>query len=136
MSASSEENITKYALRITERTQREIEEAHSWLASLTDERVAEEWEDGLYEELLTLSIFPNRCVVADESRHFPKIMVRQTVYRRRPHSSAAYRILFRVQDETDDGPIVRIMHIRHAARRPITRAEAREIAGDADVGLR
>jgi hypothetical protein len=32
-----------------------------------------------------------------------------------------------VRDESEDGPRVTITHIRHASRKPITRAEAKNI---------
>lgn len=47
------------------------------------------------------------------------------MYRRRP-GSPAYRVLFTIVEEEGEPPFVRIVHVRHGARRPMTRAEARE----------
>jgi hypothetical protein len=54
------------------------------------------------------------------------------VYRRPGSSpnSVAYLVLFTVEDNTPDGPRVTILHVRHAARKPLSRAEARAIQNE------
>jgi len=55
--------------------------------------------------------------------------VRRLVYRRPGSSrtSPVYLVLYSVEDATLDGPLVSILSVRHAARKPLTRDEARAI---------
>ena len=50
-----------------------------------------------------------------------------------PPSAAflVYRIFYTSHKFTEDAPYVYILHFRHASRKPMTRAEAREIDKDA-----
>lgn len=113
-----------YALRISARARADIEEAAMRFANLSGEQVANEWRDGLYEAIRPLATTPRRQV-AEESLRFRQ-EVRQLVYRRRP-GAVAYRILFTIREPEEDAPYVRILHVRHGAQRPVTRAEARAI---------
>src|SRR5437879_960190 len=64
----------------------------------------------LEDEIASLAAFPERSPLAPESAQFP-VEVRQLLYGRKPH---VYRILYTIEGET-----VKILHIRHARRRPI-----------------
>ncbi len=44
--------------------------------------------------------------------------------------SATYHIFFTVAEAEEDAPYVYILHVRHGARKPMTRAEARKIEED------
>ena len=46
---------------------------------------------------------------------------------RRSAVSVAYLVFFSVTDEGEDGPTVSVIHIRHGSRKPMTRAETRQI---------
>ena len=92
------------------------------------EQIADAWRDGLGEAIATLATWPRRCPIVPESSRF-RNEVRQLLYRRTA-SSVAYRILFTVQDDSPDGPVVVILALRHGSARPITRAEAREIEAE------
>ena len=46
---------------------------------------------------------------------------------RRTAGGPAYRVLFVLRENSDDAPTVTIIHVRHAAHKPMTRKEAREI---------
>ena len=45
---------------------------------------------------------------------------------RRERFGPYYRF-YRLRDDTEDGPRVSTVHLRHTSRKPITRAEARDI---------
>lgn len=123
------EHLAVYAVRITARAKRDIQEALLRMADLSGSPVARSWIIELYDAFATLGTLPRRCPVATEANLFPShYEVRQLQYRR-AGSTAVYRILFRVRDETEDGPVVSILHVRHAARKPMTRREAKEIQG-------
>lgn len=72
------------------------------------------WFLALEEAIASLGEFPKRCPLAPENARFP-FEVRQLLYGRKPH---VYRILF-----TIDAEIVKILHIRHARRKPIAKQQ-------------
>ena len=115
-----------YDVRLSERAQRDIDFATVHFAETASVQIAISWRDGLIEFLESLCTFPRRFPVAPERF---QVEIRQALYRRQK-SRVAYRILFQItgEDETaNQTPTVRILHIRHAAARPITRKEARAI---------
>ena len=82
----------------------------NWLISQHAGDTGIRWFLALEEAITSLSKLPERCTLAPESTCFP-FEVRQLLYGHKPH---VYRILF-----TIDADVVRILHIRHARRRPI-----------------
>jgi len=121
------DDVPAYALRVSPQAQRDIMEAASRLASLAqDPEAGERWGDALYDELAKLATLPRRVAVAErETRLFGQQM-RQMVYRQSA-SSAAYLVFFSLTEEGEDGPTLNVVHIRHGGRKPLTRAEARQI---------
>ncbi len=120
-----------YALRFSPRALADIEAAFERLLFLTGVAAAIAWKDGLFDAAATLATNPRRLAVAPESRFFTRRFssgdgVRQLLYRRTP-ASPFYRLFFVATDDTDDGPTVILLHLRHGARRPLTRSEAQEI---------
>lgn len=113
-----------YALRLTPRAAADIDTAYARFVELTDEEIAGDWKAGLLEAMAPLAFMPHRQIAPEQARF--KQELRQIVYRRRT-GSVAYRVLFTIVDSEDDAPHVRILHVRHGAARPMTRAEAREI---------
>lgn len=79
----------------------------------------------MFAAISSLATLPRRCVLAREERFFLR-EVRQLVFRGTA-GSAAYRVLFRVADGGQDAPTVFVLHVRHSARVPLTRAEARDV---------
>lgn len=123
---SSEESPTLFAIRLTERAQRNIDAATVRFAETVSPEVAIEWRDGLYQVLASLAIFPRRYPTPPET--FGR-EVRQLVYRR-SGSAAAYRIFFAITGEnpgTADAPTVTVLHLRHAASKTLTRGEIRDM---------
>ncbi len=114
-----------YAIRYRRRAQTEAEELLVSLAERTDLDQAISWHLGLQNALATLATFPKRLPIADESRFFQN-EVRVLLYRQ-TSKGTAYRIFYTIVESEEDAPYVYILHIRHGARKPITRAEARKI---------
>ncbi len=75
-----------------------------------------------------LSSYPERCAAARESWLFQS-EVHVALYSLSPRSSV-YRILFTIQEANGDPATVYILSVRHGARKPMTRAEAREVEKD------
>lgn len=92
------------------------------------EQRALEWHQGLYTAISGLTQNPRRYAVQSaESKKIGR-EVRREIYRHTPRNRAtAYYLFYMVQDETDDGPLVTVVHIRHTSRKPMTRAEAKNI---------
>lgn len=125
MSASNEEPVI-YAVRSKELAVRDINAAYVRLAEITSPDKADAWQDGLREAFASLATLPSRCPLAPEK--FQR-EVRYLLYRRSPNS-AAYRILFYISGEaaaSPDAPTVNIIHVRHAAMKPLTPKQARQI---------
>lgn len=114
-----------YAIRIHPLAAQDIIMAHARLAELTDEDHAADWYRGLQAKQATLATLPNRYPLAVENRLF-RVEVRVALYQF-GSSRALHRILFSVIESTEDAPYVHILHVRHGARKPMTRAEARKI---------
>lgn len=118
----------RYVIRFRERARREINEALGRLSEITDQDHAISWYNGFLDALALLADNPNRNSVAYKSEYFRDI-VYDFVYRLTARS-VGYRVYYTVVDLVEDAPTVYILHIRHAARKPMTRAEAREIEKD------
>jgi toxin ParE1/3/4 len=84
----------------------DLELARRWIARHSAER-ADLWLQGIFEAIQTLTSFPRRCPLAPESDLFAD-QIRQLLH-------GDYRVLFMVEDHQ-----VRILHVRHGARRTMT----------------
>lgn len=100
----------KYEVVIMPSAEGELEAAYLWIAEQAPEAAAG-WYNGVLDAILTLETFPERCPLAPESRAFDHD-IRQLIHGKRHY---AYRILFDVAGRT-----VRILHIRHGARKRLT----------------
>lgn len=89
------------------RAERDIEAAYHWLRTRAP-TVADEWFEEMAAAILSLEEMPERCPVAPEARFFNR-EVRHLVQGR-------YRIIFTVDERH-----VRVITVRHAARKPLRR---------------
>lgn len=98
-----------YEVEYTQNAQREIEEAHSWIAERAP-RAAGQWLDELFGKVESLAKAPLSHRLAPES---PKsaVEIRQLLFRKR---RGQYRILYTVE-----GRRVVILSFRHSFRRPL-----------------
>ena len=118
----------KYAIRFRSRARLELDEARVRLAEMTDLDHAVEWYNGFLDSLATLTDNPGRHLIAHENNYF-----RDTVHvytYRLTARGAAYQVYYTIVEFDQDAPFVTILHIRHGARKPMTRAEARKIDED------
>ncbi len=86
--------------------QRDIAEAHLWLAEQTPDATGR-WFDAICDTIGSLEIFSERCPLAPESEFF-NVEIREIFHGRRQHK---YRILFTVGEDE-----VHVLHVRHGAR--------------------
>lgn len=97
---------------LTPRAAADAEAAYRWIAREAPD-TAVDWYNGLLEAISTLDTLPNRCPLAREAPALRR-EVRQLLY-------GKYRILFVI-----DGKAVRILHVRHGARRSVRRPDLEE----------
>lgn len=91
----------------------DLEGALRWIQERSPDAAAR-CLDGLADAINSLALSPERCGIAPENE-FVDREIRQLRYGRR---SGVYRVLFTVV-----GAEVRILHIRHAARRTMSSEE-------------
>lgn len=99
----------RYSVRFTAAAEADLEEAHSWIAA-DSPAAAVRWFFGIRAAAMGLAALPRRCALAAESRAFGR-EVRQLVY-------GSYRVLYEI-----DADVVRILHVRHGARRRLGEEE-------------
>lgn len=124
----------RYTVRLTAQAIQDVEAENERLGYLVGEEAAAEWTAGVYAAAGTLADNPQRNpLLATESRHIG-LPTRRLLYQRTPQS-AKYLLFYTIEEETPDtsqtggldGPRVTVLHVRHGARRPLTRAEGQTI---------
>jgi len=108
-----------YRVELSPEADAEIEAAYRWVFDRSS-RGANRWYNGLMVALGSLDRRPRRCPLAPETQAFDE-EIRQLLYGRRQHRC---RILFTICKQT-----VRVLHVRHDARRHLT-AESDEFQAD------
>lgn len=98
-----------FRVELTAQADRDLSNISEWLQASGAGEAGLRWFLRLEEACQSLSEFPQRCGLAQESAEFP-FEVRQLIYGRKPH---LYRILFTIESGT-----VVILHIRHGRRLP------------------
>jgi plasmid stabilization system protein ParE len=74
---------------------------------------AETWLSGLFRPILSLDTMPSRCPTIREAEEIGH-EVRQLLYGK---GSGAYRTIFDIDEQSSNGPRVRILRIWHGSRR-------------------
>jgi hypothetical protein len=127
---ATEEHPKRYSVRLTPQADREAVEAAAWLSEQAGggEERARDWYAGLLRMVGTLATDPGRLAVRERESRLLGRPVRALSYRHTPSGSrVAYHAFYQVEDDSPDGPRVTVIHVRHAARRLLTRSEARVI---------
>lgn len=94
----------------------DLKEAYDWAAKRAPQTAAR-WLDRFEQALQTLEQHPQRCPLARESKGVD-VEVREFLFGKRPW---VFRSLF-----TIDGDSVRILRVRRAQRRPLSKSELRK----------
>ncbi len=95
-----------YDVVVESSARKNIDDAFRWMVTNISPESATLWYLDIYGAMDSLKDFPARCGLAIENQFF-KEEIRQLI-------CGKYRILFEIDDET-----VRVLHVRHAARKPI-----------------
>lgn len=123
--AEDTEQPTIWAIRFANRARADVLEAEDYFVEKADAEIARAWSAGLVEETAKLARYPSIWPLAEENSLF-KETVHRMLYRR-TRTGPAYRVLFVLRQSPDDAPTVGIIHVRRAARAPMTQQEAWEI---------
>lgn len=129
--SSEDAPVRRYAVRVSPRAVDDIHAQQVRLAELAGPDIARAWREGLITVLGTLNENPRRFARIAEQARFTR-ETRQLLYRRTP-SGPAWRLLYTITGEeagSPEPPTVNLLHVRHGALRPITRAEARKIEAE------
>jgi plasmid stabilization system protein ParE len=97
-----------FAVEVSERASAEIDLIYQELAERSP-AFAERWYGGLMRTLESLRDHPRRCTRVHELSHHGE--VRRALYGKGRNQ---YRVIFSIE-----GATVRILRLRHAARRPV-----------------
>ena len=100
-----------YRVEITKTAEADLESLYAWVIAQAPHQGAS-WFNNLETAILSLDRKPHRCPVAPESADADH-PIRVLHFGRRRH---VYRAFFAVDDRRR---IVRVLHIRHAAKRRI-----------------
>jgi len=95
-----------YTVVIESSARTDLDDAYRWMVKNISPESATLWYLDIYGALDSLKNFPARCGLALENQFF-KEEIRQLI-------CGKYRILFEI-----DGETVRVLHVRHAARKPL-----------------
>ena len=104
-----------YRVEIARNAEAELEALYLWVTERAPRQGAT-WFNGLERAILSLDQHPKRCLVAPENFDSDH-PVRVLSYGRKPHG---YRVFITVDD---DPGVVRMVHVRHGARRRPTPGE-------------
>ena len=121
-----------YAIRIRPSARTEIQEAYDRLVDFPGVALANRWYEGLRDLFAELASYPGRYAPARESRLFRAEV--HVALHSLSSRSAVYRVLFTIEEPSEESATVHILSVRHASRKPMTRAEAREIEEDDGEG--
>jgi plasmid stabilization system protein ParE len=96
-------------VKLTATAHAELDEACAWIANDSPQHAAT-FRRGVQAAVASLTTFPRRLPLAAESASFGR-EIRQLV-------QGSYRLLFEI-----DGNVVRVLHVRHGARRRLGEEE-------------
>ena len=114
-----------FTLRLKPRASRDWDAIIAETAEQEGDVIAAKWIAALDRVFGSLATNPRRYAIPTDAVGFAG-EVRAVTFRR-AEGTAPYRLIYRVTESPDDGSLVELLHIRHAAARPIKKREAREI---------
>src|SRR4051794_6419347 len=104
-----------YKVKLTAAAEADAYAAYEFIRDLSP-RSAEKWLRELFLAIFTLEEMPARCPFITEADEIGKPL-RQLLYGKR---TGTYRIIFDIQEDSEEGPRVRILRIWHGSRNEIT----------------
>ncbi len=101
----------EYEVRLTAPAEAD---AHAAFENIRDEspEAAERWLVGLFRVILLLEEMPRRCPMIPEAEEIGR-EIRHLIYGRR---TSTHRIIFDIDEQSERGPLVRVLRIWHGSR--------------------
>jgi plasmid stabilization system protein ParE len=100
-----------YRVELTPRAAADADQAAEYIRQFAP-AAAVRWFDGLVQAIFSLEEMPRRCPLAPEAEMLGAEL-RQLLCGKR---SGMFRIIFRIYEEEQPSPLVRVVAIRHGAR--------------------
>ncbi len=107
----------RYQIEITEAAEAEIDETYRYLL-LRDPEIAARWHATILKGVDSLKDMPTRCSPAPDGSVFEGD-IRHHIC---SFGRVKYRIIFKIIPD-EDQPVVRILRVRHGARKPLGESE-------------
>lgn len=101
----------------------DLDQIAGWVKAGSSFETAQKWFNGMIAAIASLGEMPARCSLAPEAEELGH-EVRLLLHGRR---NRTYKIYFDIRYETSSGGVVRVFHIRHWARQPLTQEELEEL---------
>jgi plasmid stabilization system protein ParE len=115
-----------FRVEIAPQAFQDLDSAGGYIRAKSGVPVARRWFNGIMDAIASLKEMPARCSVAPESEELGH-EVRLLLHGRK---NRAYKIYFSIVYETSATGTVRILHVRHWARKPLTNEELEEPMDD------
>jgi plasmid stabilization system protein ParE len=112
-----------FRVEISPRAFQDLDEIAQYIQENGSFEQAEKWFDGMIDAIQNLKEMPKRCPVADESEELGQ-EVRLLLHGTRNHR---YRVYYSVQQRTRSTGTVHVFHVRHWARRSLSRHQLLEL---------
>lgn len=114
-----------YEVRLHTGVREEILAEYTRIFNFSGSEVARGWKDGLYDAFASLETVGGSLALAPEAQA-NNLPIRQLIYRRKPRSPA-YRVLYLVLEDDRSPRIIRVLHIRQGAQKPLTLRELQQM---------
>jgi plasmid stabilization system protein ParE len=112
-----------FRVEIAPRARDDIDRIAAYITAESSFAAAEKWFNGVIDAIASLRQMPTRCRIADES----KALGQETRLLLHGPRNRTYKIYFAIRIERPSGGVVRILHVRHWARRAVRFDELQEL---------
>lgn len=110
-----------YKVKLTATAEADAYAAYEYIQSLSP-RSAEKWLRQLFLTIATLEEMPSRCALIAEAQEIGRPL-RQLLYGKR---TGTYRVIFDIQEQSEEGARVRVLRIWHGAQDRVTSADVED----------
>jgi plasmid stabilization system protein ParE len=103
-----------YKVRLTRLAEEDAYAAYEYIRENAPSN-AGKWLTSLFDSIMSLADMPDRCPIINEAQELDH-QARHLLYGKR---AGTYRIIFDIQEDSDEGRRVRVLRIWHAYRNAI-----------------
>ena len=125
-SQNSFEPSMGFEVQITDEAFEDLDAIVGFIKGEASIDIARKWFTSILNTIETLKEMPGRCSLAPESTEIQD-EIRVLLHGRR---KGTYKIYFKIVQATFPNVLVQVFHVRHSARKPLTRHELDELMDD------